>query len=139
MMRTDPCIAYDWAKALQALEISKIVGVIFDHGDNGIWLPGKAGGGAMKTVHAGKHEAYSDAMSLQMNKFLKASGMQLSNPNTWTKQALDEARGKIEQMQNRAGHALNEGRIMLIQRFEGQEIDKAELFEMWTKIFEDVP
>ena len=93
----------------------------------------------MKTVHAGKHEAYSDAMSLQMDKFLKDSGMQLSNPNTWTKQALDEARGKIEQMQNRAGHALNEGRIMLIQRFEGQEIDKAELFEMWTKIFEDVP
>ena len=61
------------------------------------------------------------------------------NPNTWTKQALDEARGKIAQMQNRARHALNEGRIPLIQRFEGEEIDKAELFGMWTKIFENVP
>jgi A nuclease family of the HNH/ENDO VII superfamily with conserved AHH/Pretoxin HINT domain len=123
-------------KALQGHELSKIVGIIFDHESNGIWLPGKAGGGATKSIHAGKHGAYSAAMQNRMDKILIASGMQLSDPSTWTTQALKKARADIATMQKRALSALNEGRLQLCKNYDDEIIDENQLRRMWTKVFE---
>ena len=115
---------------LDGHDLAKIVGLIFDHQYNGIFLPG-AVDGAVRSVHQGSHQAYTKAIKSEMDAILERSGMILNNPSTWTDTALAQARRDLRIIQARARRALMDNRLSLEVKFSNQPVNLNDLQDLW--------